>query len=169
MKLMPSWLILLAILSTSDSDSWAEPFAGRNQPHPLPVSSVEIRDSFWAPKLRVCREKTIPISFPAATRWPCSVAHWCMDSRESTTAAIRRHELSRNVRSMRTTCCPASDAPGLVTARVVRNQLAESQATDLAWLKPAAVRRGPCPKRRERTGLWLALGWSCSRYRGDPP
>jgi DUF1680 family protein len=35
----------------------------RDQLQPLPISQVEIRDSFWAPRLDVCRQKTIPHSW----------------------------------------------------------------------------------------------------------
>jgi len=63
MKLTLAWFTLLSTLLVSGSGSGAPPPAGPDRLHPLPISSVEIRDSFWTPKLQVYREKTLPHSW----------------------------------------------------------------------------------------------------------
>jgi DUF1680 family protein len=57
------WFALFAALVGSGPIAWAEPIAGADRLQLLPVAHVQVRDSFWAPKLKVCRESTIPHSW----------------------------------------------------------------------------------------------------------
>jgi DUF1680 family protein len=63
MKFETACLVALATLVASAHGADAGPGTPPNRLEPLPVNRVEIRDGFWAPKLQVYREKTIPHSW----------------------------------------------------------------------------------------------------------
>ena len=58
-----SRLLLCAALLSFGSVSPAEKIAESDHLQTLPIANVEIRDAFWAPKIKVYREKTIPHSW----------------------------------------------------------------------------------------------------------
>jgi uncharacterized protein len=64
MKLTYCLLAMASALNLHSLSSWAESTESPDHhPRPLPPSTVEICDAFWAPKLRVYREVTIPHSW----------------------------------------------------------------------------------------------------------
>ena len=56
-------LTLLAALIVPGGFARAERLAEADRLQTLPIASVEVRDSFWAPKIQVYRERTIPHSW----------------------------------------------------------------------------------------------------------
>ncbi len=63
MKLMRFWFLSVAVSALLARCLRAEANPEENRLHLLPVASVEVRDPFWAPRMRVYREKTIPHSW----------------------------------------------------------------------------------------------------------
>jgi len=60
---MPFWFVRFAALLSLGSILRAETITAGGSLQPLSIANVDIRDLFWAPKLKVYREKTIPHSW----------------------------------------------------------------------------------------------------------
>ena len=58
-----SWFLLCAVALSLGSVSRAEKIPEPDRLQTLPIANVDIRDPFWAPKIKVYREKTIPHSW----------------------------------------------------------------------------------------------------------
>jgi len=63
MNLMPSRLLLFCALLPLLAAAGVAEISEAARLQPLPIGSVEIRDHFWAPKIAVYRERTIPHSW----------------------------------------------------------------------------------------------------------
>jgi hypothetical protein len=63
MKFALFWIIALCPLLRPDGASAAPPSWDAHRIQTLPIADVEIRDPFWAPKIKIYREKTIPHSW----------------------------------------------------------------------------------------------------------
>ena len=63
MKATPYWLVSVATLLSLGVATPAEENAAGGHLQPLPIGNVDFSDSFWAPKIKVYREKTIPHSW----------------------------------------------------------------------------------------------------------